>query len=176
MEFIDGESAVENDEIVGVDHFVVLLENARLEKAKTFRAIVGEAHVHAGFVIFQFGTAAENAVDGDIERSAEIKGDVGNGSKTVEIAQPAMGTAAGGIAREGSVDVTVGEDEIVALEQRHDLALAAIRKIGSMQKGEGGGSEKALLLAATGGGLDEGRGIPFGEVEAIAANFEPALE
>jgi hypothetical protein len=87
-----------------------------------------------------------------------------------------MGTAAGSVTGEGSVDVAISEDEIVALEEGHDLAFAAIGKIGSVEKREGGGGEKAFLLAATGGGLHEGRGIPFSEVETIAANFEPAFE
>ena len=81
LQFVDGKCAVEDDEVVGVDHFVVLLEDAGLEEFETFGALVGEAEVHAGFVIFQFGAAAEDAVDGDFERGAEIKVMSGTGAK-----------------------------------------------------------------------------------------------
>ena len=83
LELVDRERAVENDEIVCVHHFVVLLENAGLEKLETFGALVGEAEVHAGFVVFELGAAAEDAVDGNFERGAEIEGDVGDGSETI---------------------------------------------------------------------------------------------
>ena len=32
------------------------------------------------------------------------------------------------------------------------------------------------MFAAAGGGFYEGRGVPFGEVETVAADFEPAFE
>src|SRR5208283_385272 len=136
LKFVDRQSAIEDHEIVRVYHLVVFLEDARLKEAKTFGAFVGETHVHARFVIFQFGTAAEDAVDGDVERSTEIKGDVRNRGEAVEIAQPAMRTATGGVARKRGVNVPVGEDEIVALEERHNLALAAVGKVRGMQQGK----------------------------------------
>src|SRR6202035_1539605 len=107
LELVDGERAVEDDEVVGVHHFVVLLKDACLEEFETFGALVGEAEVHAGFVIFQFGATAEDAVDGDYEGSAEIEGDVGDGSEAVEVAEPAMGAATGSVAGEGGIDVAI---------------------------------------------------------------------
>ena len=114
--------------------------------------------------------------DSDVEGSAEIESDVGNGSEAIKIAKPTMGAAAGGVAGEGGIDIAIGEDEVVALEQGHDLALAAVGEIGGVQKRESGGSEEALLFAATRGGLNEGRRVPLGEMETVAADFEPAFE
>ncbi len=115
-------------------------------------------------------------MDGDVERSAEIKGDVGNRRKAIEVAQPARGAAASGVARESGVNVAVGEYEIVALEERHDLALAAIGEVGGVQQRKCRWREKTALLAAASRGLHEWRGVPLGEVQAVAANFEPALQ
>src|SRR5580704_15769348 len=102
---------------------------------------------------------------GDIERSAEIKSDVGNRRKAIEVAQPARRAAASGIASEGGVDVAIGKDEVVALEQRHDLTFAAIGKVGSVEQREGGRREQTALLAAARGGLHQRRRIPLGEMQ-----------
>ena len=171
-----GQGAIEHDEIVGVDHLVVPLENARLEEAETFGAIIGQAEVHARFVIFQLGAAAENAVDGDVERRAEIKSDVRHWREAVEIAQPARRAAAGGVARKRGVNVAVGQDEIVALQQRHDLAFAAVGKVGGVQQRKCRRRQQAALLSASRRGLHQRRRIPLGEMQAVAADFEPALQ
>ena len=113
---------------------IVLLEDARLKELEAFRTLVGKAEIHAGFVVFQLGTVAEYALNRDVERSAEIESDVGDGSEAVKIAKPAMGAAAGSVASEGGVNVAIGEDKVVALEKRHDLALATVGKIGSVQQ------------------------------------------
>src|SRR5208283_1761884 len=42
LKLVDGKRAVQYHKIIGVDHFVVLLENASLEKAETFGTIVGK--------------------------------------------------------------------------------------------------------------------------------------
>jgi hypothetical protein len=172
LELVDGERAIEDDKIIGVDHFVVLRKDARLKELEAFGALVREAEVHASFIVFEFGTAAEDALDGDVERRAEIKSDVRDGREAVEIAKP----AASGVAGESGIDVTICEDEIIALKEGHDLALAAIGEIGSVQERKGSGSKEALLLAATGGGFDEGRRVPLSEMETVAADFEPTFE
>jgi len=84
--------------------------------------------------------------------------------------------AARSIASEGGVDVTVGENEVIALEEGHDLALATVGKVGGVEERKSGWGEETLLFAAAGGGFYEGRGVPLGEVQAVAADFEPALE
>ncbi len=86
------------------------------------------------------------------------------------------GAAAGRVAREGGVNVAVGENQVAAVQQRHDLAFAAVREIGGVQQGERGGGQQPALFSAAGGGLHQRRGIPFGEVDAIAADFQPALQ
>jgi len=114
-------------------------------------------------------------MNGDFEGSAKIKCDVGYRRETVEIAKPFLRTAAGTVAREGGVHVAIGEDEIIALEERHNLALAAVGKVGGVKQRKGCRRQKAALFAATRGGFDERRRVPFGEVKAIAADFEPAF-
>src|SRR5882672_640031 len=114
-------------------------------------------------------------MNGDFEGRAEIKGDVRNRSEAVEIAKPFLRTATGTITREGGVHVAIGEDEIVALKERHDLAFAAIGEVRGVKQRKSGRREEAALFAATSGGFDERRRVPFGEVKAIAADFKPAL-
>src|SRR4029077_8358961 len=116
------------------------------------------------------------ALNRDVEGSAKIESDVRDGSEAVKIAKPAMGAAAGSVAGKGGVDVAIGEDEVVTLEQGHDLAFAAVGEIGGMQKRERGGSEEAFLFAATRGRFNQGRRVPLGEMETVAADLEPALE
>jgi len=85
-------------------------------------------------------------------------------------------TAAGTVAREGGVHVAIGEDEIIALEERHDLALAAVGEVSGVKQRKGCRCEESTLFAATSGGFDERRRVPFGEMKAIAADFEPTLQ
>ena len=114
-------------------------------------------------------------MNGDFEGSAEIKRDIRNGGEAIEIAKPFLRTAAGAVACEGGVDIAIGEDEIIALEERHNLALATVGKVGGVKQRKGCRRQKAALFAATRGGFDERRRVPFGEVKAIAADFEPAF-
>src|SRR5260221_7987642 len=115
-------------------------------------------------------------MNGDFERRAEIKSDVGHGGEAIEIAKPFLRASAGAVTREGGVNIAVGEDEIVALEERHNLALATVGEVGGVEQRKSCRREEAALLAATSGGFDQGRRVPFGEVKAIAADFEPAFQ
>src|SRR6516225_9226745 len=142
LKLVNRERAVEDNEIVGVHHLVIFLEDARLKELETFGAVVGEAEVHAGFVVFELGAATKNAVDGDVEWRTEIESDIGDGSKAVEIAEPTMRTAASRVAGKGGVDVAVSKNEVVALQEGHDLALAAVGEVRRMQQGKGSGSEE----------------------------------
>jgi len=78
--------------------------------------------------------------------------------------------AAGTVTREGGVDVAVGEDEIVALKERHNLALTTVGEVRGVKQGKSCRREETALLAATSGGFDERRRVPFGEVKAIATD------
>ena len=100
----------------------------------------------------------------------------GIGREAIEIAQPARRAAARRIARERRVDVAVGEDQIAAVEQRQDLALAAVGKIRGVQQRKRGRREQPALLAAPRGGFHQRRGIPLREMDAIAADFQPAFQ
>src|SRR5438067_12171922 len=95
LQFVHGKRSVQHDEIVGVNHFVVLLEDARLEQAKALCAVVRHSQVHARLVVFQFGATAQDAIHRDVQRRAEVKGDVRNGCEAVESSQPARRTTCG---------------------------------------------------------------------------------
>jgi len=114
-------------------------------------------------------------MDGDFKGSTEIKRNVGNGSEAIEIAEPFLRAAARAVASECGVNVAIRKDEIVALKKGHDLAFAAVCKIGGVEQRECSWREKATLFTAARGGFDEWRRVPFGEVKAIAADFEPAF-
>src|SRR5581483_9278638 len=176
LELIDRQSSVEDDKVVGFHHFVVLLEDTGLEETEAFGAVIGEAEIHAGFVVFQLGAAAEDAVNGDVEGRAEVEGDVRDRREAIEVAKPLRGAAARSVAGKRRVDIAVGENEIVALKERHDLTLAAVGEVGRVQERKGGRSKQTALFAAARCGFDEGRGVPLREMEAVAADFEPALE
>ena len=62
------------------------------------------------------------------------------------------------------------------MEQRHDLAFAAVGEIGGMKQRKRGGREQAALLAPASGGFYQRRRVPLGEVDAVTADFEPALQ
>src|SRR5271170_4753445 len=104
--------------MVGLDHLVVVVQDALLEDAEALRAVERNSQVHAGFVIFQFGAASHDAVHGHVQRSAKIKCDVGNGSKAVQIPQPVGGTSACGVPRKGGVNVAVCQNEVTPVQQR----------------------------------------------------------
>ena len=87
-----------------------------------------------------------------------------------------MRTATCSITRKRGVDIAIGEDEIVTLEERHDLALATIGKIRGVQQGERGWSEEPFLFAAARGGLYQRRRVPLREMKAETADFQPALQ
>jgi len=84
--------------------------------------------------------------------------------------------SAGHVARECRVDVTVGENEISAVEQREDLPLAAVRKIGRVQERKCHRRQQAPLFPAPRRGPDQRRRIPFGKVNPVSADLQPALE
>src|SRR5271168_5042315 len=88
LKFVYANGTVHQDEIVGVDHLVVVVQNPLLKDAEAFGAVERNAEVHTGLVVFQLGTAGYDAVYGDVERRAKIKSDIGDRSKTVEVSQP----------------------------------------------------------------------------------------
>src|SRR5439155_16576056 len=100
---------------------------------------------------------------------------VRHGGEAVEIAQPFLRAAARAVTGKRGVDVAVSEDEVIALEERHNLALAAVGEVRGVKQRKSCRREEATLLAATGCGFDERRRVPFGEMKAIAADFKPTL-
>src|SRR5262249_37072519 len=110
LQFVHGKGAIQNDKVIAFNHVVIAFEDTRLEKAKTFGTVIGEAEIHSGLVVLQLRAATEDAVNGYFERRAEIKGNVRDRSKAIKIAEPFLGAAACAITSERRVNVTVGEN------------------------------------------------------------------
>src|SRR5216684_1442976 len=176
LELIDRHGSIEDDEIVRFGHLVVLVQDHPLKNAETFRAVVRQTQIHSGLIVFQLRPAAQNTIHSNIQRRAKIKREVRHRSEPIEVAQPARGATARGVASEGRVNVAVRKNEIIPLKQRQDLALAAIREIGRVQQGECNRSEQAALLAAPRGRFHQRRGVPFREVQPVTADLEPSLQ
>lgn len=172
----DGLGGVYRYEIVFLGEFQILLMDAALEDFEAFVGIGGESHVHSGFVVLEFGASAEDTAKGCFEREFEKEGDVGFDGETVEVSEPLGVAAADGVAGEGGVDVTVGEDDVSGAEEGLNLALVAVGEVGAVDKGEGGGGEEERFLPLAGGLLDNDRGVPFGEEDFVAFEFEVAFE
>src|ERR1700733_1613748 len=162
--------------MVGLNHLVVIVQYAFLENSETLGAIERNPKIHSGFIVFKLGTPGEDAIYGNVERSAEIKSDIGSRREAVKIAQPVRRTSASAVSGKSGVDVAVGQHEVTTVQQRHDLTLAAIGEIGGMQERECCRREQPALFATTGGRFYQRRRVPFGEVRSIAANFEPPFE
>ncbi len=101
---------------------------------------------------------------------------MGANGEAIEIADPFRIDAAGDVAGEGGVGITVGADNGAGAHKGQDVALGAVGKIGGMDEAEGGGSEHLLFLAAAGGFVDDRRGVPFAERDGEAARSQPAAE
>ena len=118
----------------------------------------------------------QDAVERDFEMRAEEEGDVGQSSKAVKAAYPGLGASANDIPSEGREDVPVAEHQIPRLEQRQELALVAVGKIGGVDEGKRGRRQQVLLLALAGGAFDQCRRIPLAEEDFESAHLQPALE
>ena len=114
--------------------------------------------------------------DGHVQRRAKIKCDVRNRREAVEISQPARGTIARHVARKRRVNVTVRQHQVSAVQQRQDLPLAAVRKIGGMQQRKCRRRQQPALLSAPRGRFHQRRRIPFREMQPVAADFQPPLQ
>ena len=127
-------------------------------------------------MIFEGGTPFEDAVQGDFERDAKVKGDVGQDGETIKLGHPVAIYPADGIARQRGEKVAVGEDDIAGAEEREDLPLVAIGEICGVDERERGRGEKLALFAFGGGLFDKNGGIPLGKENAVAFEFEPAFD
>src|SRR5216117_329867 len=127
-------------------------------KIKALGEVGAETHIHAGFVIFQFGPrAAQQTGNRHLDRHAKVKHQIGPHREAVEIAQPAWRHASHRIAREGRVHVPVGQHYHARLQRREDLMVQAIGEISRVQQAESERSEDLRFFPAPGGFLDEFR-------------------
>ena len=176
LQFVHPHGPIHQYEMVRFDHLVVVRQDSFLKNAKALRAVERNSQIHARFVIFQLGTAGDDAVHRHVQRRAKIKCNVRNRRETVEISQPVGRAAPGRIARERRVDIAVRQNQVAAVEKRHDLPLAAIGEIRGVQQRKCRRRQQPALFPAARGGLHQRRRIPFREMDAISADFQPALQ
>ena len=125
---------------------------------------------------FNCGPAIEDALERDLQVGLEEEGQVGQRGEVVEAPHPFGRAAADDVAGEGGEDVAVAQDDVAGAQQRHQVALVAVGKVGGVDEAEGGGREQLALLALAGGGLDQLGGVPLAEIDFELLQFEPALE
>jgi len=65
-------------------------------------------------------------VHGHVQRRAEIERDVRNRREAVQVSQPPRRAAARRVPRERRVNVAIRQHQVIALQQRHDLAFATV--------------------------------------------------
>ena len=167
---------IHDDEIELGAHGQVLLEDAALENAKAFVRIGGEAHIHAGFEIFELRAAIQNALERDLQVRFEEKRHVRQRREIVNAAHPFRRATADGVARESGENVAIAQHDVAGAQQRNELPLVTVRKIGGMDQAESRGREQLALFAFAGGGFDEVRGIPLAEKNLQPLHFEPASQ
>src|SRR4030095_4736773 len=68
------------------------------------------------------------------------------------------------------------QHKIARAQQRDEMPLVTVGKIGGVNKTEGRRCQQFLLLAFAGGGLDEIRRIPFAEKNLQSLHLEPAFQ
>ena len=127
-------------------------------------------------MVFELGATPEQPVERHLDRHPEVERQVGARGEGVEAADPFRMDPAGDVAAKGGEHVPVGEHDHPRLQRRHDLVCEPIREIDGVKEAEGGRREQVLLLAASHRTANERRGVPFREMHAVTARFEPALE
>ena len=152
---------------------VVLLEHLALEHPEALDGVRAPAHVHARLVELQLDAPGEQAIGRDLDRHAEIHGEVRPDGKAVELADPAPVDAARGVARERRVGVAVGEHDHAGLERRDDVVEQPVGEVGRVQQAERHRRQRVLLLARLGRGLDERRRVPLGDEDRVAGGAKP---
>src|SRR5207247_8264761 len=116
------------------------------------------------------------SVERKFEAGLEEKGQIRQRREVVQAAHPFRGATADRIARVGSKDVTIAKDEVTRAQQRNQMTLVTIRKIGRVNQAERSGGKQFPLLAFAGGGFDDLRGVPFAEIDLVPLQFQPAFE
>ena len=94
---------------------------------------------------------------GHLQRRAEIKRNVRNRRKAVQISQPSRRAAPRRIPRKRRVNVAISKDQIVALKQRHDLSLTTVRKIRRVQQRKCRRRQQPPLFSSPRGGFHQRR-------------------
>src|SRR5687768_5727352 len=155
----------------GVDHgepelggqCIVLLLDAALENSKALVDVTREIEVHSGLEPLELWPALEDAVERDLERKAEVQGEIRLAGKPVRVAQPGRVAPPYSIPGERRVNVAITEYDIPRSQHGQNLALVAVGEIGCMNEAERRRRQQLALLGLAGRALHQLTGIPFRE-------------
>ena len=115
-------------------------------------------------------------MQGNFEVRLEEKGQIGQGGKVIEAADPLGRAAAHDVPAKCGENVTVAQHEVASAQQWDQVPLVAIGKIGRVNQAESRGRKQFALFAFAGGGFDEFGGIPFAEIDFEPLKLEPAFQ
>ena len=105
-----------------------------------------QSHVHACFIEFELEASGADTVEGHGERHVEKEREVRVTGVTVKSSDPLPVAAARRIAREGSIDVAIGDDNVARLQHGEDLTLIAVGKVGAVNQGKRRGVRRRRFL------------------------------
>ena len=116
----DAAARVHDAQPVLLDDVVVLVEDLALEDAEAVHGVRAPAHVHARLVELQLHASREQAIQGHLDRDAEVHREVRPHREAVQLANLPI-DAARRVARERRVGVAIGQHDHAGLERRNML-------------------------------------------------------
>src|SRR6185436_10552293 len=160
---------IHRNELKLVDDLLVLGQDIGLKNTEAFGDVLGQVHIHAGFVILELPPrASEEPRDGHLDWDPIVEGHVRGDGEAVELANPFRRYAAHHVTREGRVHVAVGQDDHAGLERGQNFMIEAARKVGRVQQAERRRCQALVLLSPFGCIFDQLRGVPFREEDSVA--------
>src|SRR6266496_45346 len=102
---------IDNSQTKLIDHAIVFLENLALKESEAFLRIVGPAHIHSRFVVFQIWPSGNNPVNRYVEWRPEKEGNGRLNRESVNSPHPITIATSRDISRKCRVDVTICEND-----------------------------------------------------------------
>lgn len=150
----DASARVHDVQAVLFDDTVVLFEHLRLKDAEALGWMRTPAHVHAGLVELQFDAASEQAIQGHVNRHAEVEREIGPDGKSVQLSDPGGIDTARGVTRKGGERVPIGQHDHARFERRNNFVEEPVSEICRVQQAERRRRERVLLLPGAACGFD----------------------
>src|SRR5207247_8558085 len=89
------------------DDAIILIEHFALEEPEAFHGIRAPAEVHARLIELEFHASCHQPIERHVDRHAEIQREIRANGEPVQLAYPLAIDAAGHVARERRVRVTI---------------------------------------------------------------------